>query len=87
MRVQPVDDVLGGVEVTEVDGPRARIGRVHPARLQHFLQPVARRATSPTVAPRCANIGPSAAPMPDDAPVTTIVAPVISIRGGLPVQP
>ena len=37
----------------------------------------ARRATSPTVAPRAASIGPSAAPMPDDAPVTTMFEPSI----------
>ena len=37
----------------------------------------ARRATMPTVAPRSARIGASAAPMPDDAPVTRIFAPSI----------
>ena len=35
----------------------------------------ARRATMPTVAPRSARIGASAAPMPDEAPVTRIFAP------------
>ena len=34
-----------------------------------------RRATIPTVAPRAASIGASAAPIPDDAPVTRIVEP------------
>ena len=39
----------------------------------------ARRATSPTVAPRSASIGPSAAPIPEDAPVTMMFDPSICI--------
>ena len=38
-----------------------------------------RRATIPTVAPRSASIGASAAPMPDEAPVTRIFEPSIFI--------
>src|SRR4051812_26930028 len=37
-----------------------------------------RRATTPTVAPRSASMGASAAPIPDDAPVTSTVVPSVT---------
>ncbi len=40
------------------------------AALEHLGEPVGRRATMATVAPRSASIGARAAPIPDDAPVT-----------------
>ena len=40
-----------------------------------------RRATMPTVAPFSASIGASAAPIPDDAPVTRMLAPSICTAG------
>ena len=35
-----VHELLGGVEVTEVDGPRARLRRVHATLREHLLEPV-----------------------------------------------
>ncbi len=66
----------GGVEVTEVDGPELRVRGVDTALREHRLRAGrCRRAAMPTVAPRAASIGASAAPIPDDAPVTRIFAP------------
>ena len=55
-------------------------GRVPRHRSSTSSSRSARRATMPTVAPRSARIGASAAPMPDDAPVTRIFEPSIFMR-------
>ena len=71
----------GGVEVAEVDRPQPRLGRVRRHSASTASRRSRRRATMPTVAPRSASIGASAAPMPDDAPVTRIVEPAICMAG------
>ena len=68
---------LGGVEVGQVDATHMpAVGRAAARqRSSTSSSRSARRATMPTVAPRSASIGASAAPMPDDAPVTSTRAP------------
>ena len=69
-------DLLGAFEIAEVGGPHLRVGRVLAA-LRRAPRRAARRAgrRCRRSRPRSASIGASAAPMPDDAPVTRIFAP------------
>ena len=74
-------DLLGALEVAEVGHPIPRVRRMAPARRR------ARSAAGPRAArsarrlrPRAASSSASAAPMPDDAPVTRMREPSICTR-------
>ena len=73
----------GGIGVGQVDGPHPVAVTIACASCDGAARQASstpdsrsvRRAAMPTVAPLPANIGASAAPMPEDAPVTRILAP------------